>query len=116
MGWILHQAIVVTTYDEQGIKQAHTEAVRIFDGCVTTVVRSPINNYWSFLVPPDGSNEGWDESDKGDGRREEFHQWLLAQAYEDGSNSFDAVEVTYGETDQPSAMDFTKLIDGDDDE
>lgn len=104
MGWILHQAIVVTTFDKQRVKAAHEEAKRIFNGYVTEVIISPVNFYYSFLIPPDGSKDGWPDSDQGDERRAEFGAWVRAQAYEDGSNVFDAIEISYGGIDEPEAV------------
>ena len=101
MGWIVHHAIIVTTFSDSDIQRAHEEARRVFQGYVTDVIESPINGYRSFFIPSDGSKEGWPDSDAGDARRAQFHAWITAQAYEDGSNSFDVVEVAYGEVHQP---------------
>ena len=101
MGWIVHHAIIVTAHGDSDITRAREEARRLFQGYVSDVIESPINGYWSFLIPPDGSKEGWPESDAGDAQRAQFHAWIAAQAYEDGSNSFDVVEVAYGEVQQP---------------
>jgi hypothetical protein len=101
MGWIVHNAIIVTTFSQGYIERAHTEARRIFNGIVTDPVESGVNGYRSFLIPPDGSKEGWPASDEGDRRRAEFHSWVAAQAYEDGSSAYGVVEVAYGEVRQP---------------
>ena len=100
MGWIVHEAVIVTSFDEKAINLAHKEALRIFNGYVTELIRSPVNTWWSFLIPPDGSKEGWDASHLGDARRDEFRRWVLAQAFEDGSNLLDVVAVAYGELDR----------------
>jgi hypothetical protein len=54
-----------------------------------------MNSTRSFLVAPDGSKEGWEESDKGDQRREEFVEWLRGQAYNDGSNPLAWIELYF---------------------
>lgn len=95
MGYMRHHAIVVTTWDAKKINAARDEAVRLGNVC-TLVCPSPSNGYQSFLVVPDGSKEGWPESDKGDGARAAFIGWLSAQDYEDGSSPYDWVEVVYG--------------------
>lgn len=101
MGWIVHNAIIVTTFSQKDVERAHTEARRLFNGLVTDPIESGINGYRSFLIPPDGSKEGWSESDEGDRRRAAFHEWVVAQAYEDGSSAYDVIEVAYGEVRQP---------------
>ena len=100
MGWIVHHAVVVTSYHKEDIDRAYERAREIFS-VVSPPLESVINGYWSFFIPPDGSKEGWAESDTGDAQRKRFAKWVRAQAYEDGSNSLDAVEVAYGEVQQP---------------
>ncbi len=50
---------------------------------------SALNSYWSFAVFPDGSKEGWSDSDKGDERRRN----IVKAASEEGLNF---VEVCFG--------------------
>ena len=96
MGYMRHNAIVVTSYSDELIETAHKLAVEIFED-VSTITPSKTNGYQSFLVPPDGSKEGWDESDAGDKNRDKFIAWLDSQRYDDGSTSLDWVEVQYGD-------------------
>jgi hypothetical protein len=75
MGYHRHHAIVVTSYREQYVKAAHADAVSIFDGtacAVSAVTPVAINGYCSFFVAPDGSKEGWGDSDTADRAREDF--------------------------------------------
>lgn len=98
MGYIVHHAIVVTTYDDQ-ISVLREKAVEIFeandpraDGWiarVSPVVESGVNGYGSFLVAPDGSKSGWGHSDAGDEARDK----LVAILREAG---VDFVEIVYG--------------------
>ena len=98
MGWQVHHAIVVTSWDEKLLAEAHTKASEIFpQEQVLPVSGESMNGYCSFMVAPDGSKEGWPQSDTGDARRQAFKAWLKTQEYEDGSSSLDAVEVAYGE-------------------
>lgn len=76
MGWIRHHGIVVTCWDEKRIKKARAEAVKEFGDQVSEIVRSPVNCYLTFLIAPDGSKEGWTESDMGDARRTRFKEFL----------------------------------------
>ena len=67
---------VVTAWDVARINTAHAAAVGIFSGQVSEVVTSPMNGYHSFFVAPDGSKEGWADSDNGDKGREDFKTFL----------------------------------------
>lgn len=96
MGWIVHDAIIVTSWDWELIDRAHTLAKQNMP-YVSDVVTSPINRYRSFFIAPDGSKEGWAESDHGDAMRAAFLKWIDAQAYDDGSSCIDCVAVRYGE-------------------
>lgn len=96
MGWIVHDAIIVTSWDSKKLNEAHSVAVGLMPH-VSGIVHSGINGYASFLIAPDGSKEGWAESDTGDAARAAFLEWLNTQAYEDGSNSLTYAAVRYGE-------------------
>ena len=93
MGYIRHHSIVVTTFDDDSIKEAHQKAKNLF-GHVSEIVKSSINGYMSFFIAPDGSKEGWPDSDTGDKLRKEFIDWI-----EEGEESryLDYVEVFYGD-------------------
>ncbi len=85
MGYICHHAIVVTSWDERIIEQAHDRAREIFPE-VSAILASAVNGYRSFFIPPDGSKEGWGDSAVGSDRRTMFVNYLMAQAYNDGSS------------------------------
>ena len=95
MGYMRHHAIIVTSYDKH-IKEARERAEEIF-GIGIEIIYSQMNGYGSFFIPPDGSKEGWNESDEGDVRRKDFIKWLKSQKYSDGSSSIDWVEIQYGD-------------------
>lgn len=99
MGYMRHHAIIVTTWHEARAEAARGEAVGVFAGRapVSPLLASPINGYWSFMVGPDGSKQGWSDSDRGDEARDALVAWLHAQRYEDGSSAFSWVEVQYGD-------------------
>ncbi len=46
---------------------------------LTFSVFADINGYLSFFVAPDGSKEGWSESQNGDEAREKLTLWLDAE-------------------------------------
>lgn len=113
MGYMVHHAIVVTCWSEGNAERARAEALRcfgpvgvLFDGgpplgdcLVSPIIHSPVNGYYTFLVGPDGSKEGWKPSDQGDAARAAFIAWLEAQRYEDHSSPIDWAEVQYGDED-----------------
>lgn len=94
MGRIRHDAIVVTGPSEQtNLARAH--AARHFADSevhVTEVTPTAVNNTASFLVAPDGSKEGWAESDAGDRLRAAFVKWLRVE----GPSMLDWIEVNFG--------------------
>ena len=109
MGWHRHHAIVVTSCNQDSIEWAHDKASEIFhanepekygpsDGRVTPVTEitdKVVNGYRSFMVAPDGSKEGWSESDRADEARESFIDWLEEMRYDDGSSLLCWVEVEF---------------------
>ena len=96
MGYMRHHAIVVTCSYGDHLKKAHAEATRL-DMRPSPVIDSHINGEQSFLVPPDGSKEGWGESSDGDERRNTFVEYMNRQRYGDGSGPLDWAEVMYGD-------------------
>ncbi len=96
MGYMRHHAILVTTWKEEYAAAAHEVAERHCKS-VSPVQESAINGYLSFAVFPDGSKEGWDESEEGDKGRAGLIAWLDSQRHSDGSSPFDWVEVQYGD-------------------
>ena len=97
MGYIKHHGIAVTSDIDELIKQAHTQAKSIFKERASEILNSKTNGYKSFFIAPDGSKEGWEESNNEDLQRETFVKWVNQQAYDDGSNSISFCEFFYGE-------------------
>jgi len=96
MGWMRHHGIVVTSWDRPLLLTAHGKACQVFpEGHITEPTEKQTNGYSSFLVAPDGSKEGWEESDEGDCRRREFIDWLRTQVHEDGSSNLDWIEYSH---------------------
>lgn len=102
MGYMRHHAIIVTSSlpdREMGadyIDLAHAKAVEL-GMSVTSVTDEVTNGYRSFLIAPDGSKEGWGESDAGDSRRAAMIEYLDSQRYDDGSSPLDWVVVQFGD-------------------
>lgn len=97
MGYMRHHAIIVTSWERESLEKAHAEAKATFPD-VTSIAKGTSNGYCSFLIPPDGSKEGWDESKDGDKRREDFLSWLEIHRY-DGDARLQWAEVQFGDED-----------------
>lgn len=98
MGYIAHNAIVVTSWNDETIEKAHAKATELRCS-VSNIVASPVNGYKSFLIAPDGSKEGWGDSDVGDAQRKAWIAWSKDLRYEDGSSSLHWCEVRFGSDD-----------------
>jgi hypothetical protein len=91
-----HHAIVVTSGIRELLDEAHEKATAL--GCVvTSIADSRVNGYRSFLIAPDGSKEGWEESEVGDAQREQWVKWAHSKAYDDKSNSLSFIEVMFAD-------------------
>lgn len=112
MGYMRHHAIIVTSFKDDYTEQLRDIAVAIFGKSVTNIVESQINGDTSFMVGPDGSKEGWQESEDGDKRRDRFITELRA-AYKLGVYCR-WVEVQYGDDNQITEA--LRSSDGDEDD
>lgn len=106
MGYMRHNAIVVTSWKAEAIEAA---ACRARNLGLTVIVQNEeaINGYRTLLVCPDGSKEGWNESDQGDKQRSDFRDWMNTQRYEDGSSNLEWVEISYGSDDRTAKVEAT---------
>lgn len=95
MGYMRHHAIVVTSWNKEALKEAHLRAAVLFDWKVSPIIHNQFGDD-SFFIPPDGSKEGWEDSNKGDQRRTEFIAYLRSVKYDDSSSCLSWVEVEYG--------------------
>lgn len=92
-----HHSIIVCSWNEELLATIHSDAITIFGDQVSSIVKSKMNTYCSFFIAPDGSKEGWEDSNEGDKKRNEFIEYLETQKHEDGSSSIDWVEVQFGD-------------------
>ena len=97
MGDIKHHAIAVTSGVDDLLKKAHDKAIEIFKDQTSEILQSTTNSYKSFFIAPDGSKEGWEESQIGNKKRATFVKWINNQADDDGGNSLSFCEFFYGE-------------------
>ena len=103
MGYMRHNAILVTTWSEKHIEAAAGQAKELGLQMLGPSAKV-VNGYRSLLVCPDGSKEGWQDSDEGDARRLAFRQWLRSQTHEDGSSPLEWVEFAYGNDDRKAGI------------
>ena|SRR4249919_327976 len=93
MGYILHNAIVVTAWQEEAARALADYAAEI--GAEALIGKPQINGYITVCITPDGSKEGWSNSDDGDSRRNQIVTWLGAHP----GWYFEWCEVAYGSDD-----------------
>lgn len=103
MGYIKHDAIIVTTYSQERMDLLVGAATRI-GVTLAGPVESPINHMLTALVAPDGSKEGWPESDEGDARRARLIEWLDSQRFTDGSSPYSWAHVSYSSDDRKARV------------
>lgn len=79
MGYIRHDAIVVTAGSDEDAECARQKAVDL--GLrVSGLVPGTTNGYVSFLIAADGSKEGWEESHRHDAARKAWVEWARTEA------------------------------------
>ncbi|GAA5172988.1 hypothetical protein [Viridibacterium curvum] len=99
MGYMRHDAIVVTSWKREALIEAAQHAVAIgLD--VIGPSEDATNGIATFLVCPDGSKEGWEESNLFDGLRATFLKYLNGVRHEDNSSCLSWVAIAYGSDDQ----------------
>ena len=98
MGYMKHDAIVVTSWNSDAIEDAATKARECGlealgpSGVATNGIRT-------LLVCPDGSKEGWGESDAFDAKRAKYLEYLNGVRYEDNSSCLSWVALAYSSDD-----------------
>lgn len=97
MGYMRAHSIVVESFDDKLIREAHKEAKGIFGEACSCITSPQTNVRTAFFIAPDGSKEGWQESKDGDERRREFVDLLESMKHEDGSSSISYIEVMFGD-------------------
>lgn len=95
MGYIKHHAIIVTTWSPERMKTL-TDYLDGTTARYSAQDKASTNGYLSAILFPDGSKEGWTDSDIDDDIRDELVGWLKSQCHEDGSSWFEWAEFGYG--------------------
>jgi len=91
MGVINHGAVIATTCldDAADTLRAWIAGLTERDRSLFSEQRGWTNGYRTFFLGPDGSKEGWADSELGDSLRREFIEQL--------GDRFEWIEVSYGE-------------------
>lgn len=98
MGYMRHNAIVVTgMYDHEKYLELARARASELGMAVSPIVAGWANDARSFFVAPDGSKEGWPESNHGDAARDDLVRYLESLRYEDGSSPLAWVEAQFGD-------------------
>lgn len=117
MGYMSHHSILITSWNQAHLEALHQRAAQIINEesrqvegidahlgyMLTPITDDGINGYRSFCLLPDGSKEGWTESDAGDRIRSRLKEALRQD------DNLRWVEVQYGDDDWD-----TKIIDDSD--
>lgn len=106
MGYMRHHAIVVTSWNREHLEAAFVEAARLFAGTeakVSPPTAQGSNGYRSFFVAPDGSKEGWNESDAADLARDKLVAFLR-EGKTAGRLWAAWVEVQFGDEDRETKV------------
>lgn len=109
MGIIHHNAVIATTYGENSFnlmkdwieKLQLEKTIAGLDSQKLFIFGDGIaNEYYTIVLIPDGSKEGWPDSALGDSLREMFINKLKETIYDDGSSHWSWIEVGFGECGQ----------------
>ncbi len=102
MGYMVHHALIVTSFDRAQLEDARATALDLYGQAGFASLVSPLmpgiaNSEATFVVVPDGSKEGWDESTTSDRARFALMEYLRQMAHDDGSSSVRWCEVQFGD-------------------
>lgn len=97
MGYLRNHVIIVNSFSKEDIEKVHNKAMELFPELTTELKETPVNSDYSFAILPDGSKEGWSESDDYDSKRNIFKKFIKTFDYEDGSNPLKVVQVWFDE-------------------
>lgn len=108
MGYIKHEALIVISYSEEVLSEIHLAATVIYADkahLISPIIDSRMNGYHSFFIAPDGSKEGWTDSNASNAARN------LVVSYIEKQNNTDYCEVMFG-GDDPHIQAITRPTKG----
>jgi hypothetical protein len=104
MGYMRAHSIAVESWDVEKLSELHMKACLIFDDLVTEIIKERCNGYMAFFIAPDGSKEGWADSDNGDIQRKEFINEIREYNNGDGSNPIRYCEFYWSDDEEKAAV------------
>ncbi|WP_269924592.1 hypothetical protein [Enterococcus innesii] len=98
MEFITNNAMIVTALPsfKKEVKKAHGFAKALFKDSVTPIVSNPIG-YQTFFISMTGALEGSDQYKELESKRGEFNEFIDSFCFEDDSNLFQLIDVSYNE-------------------
>ncbi len=90
MGYMKHHGMAITSDNKELLLKVRNEAIHIFgnDNLLTDIVSSPLGGYSSFFVAPDGSYEGYEESDLGNRHRALLLTYINTLSTDEGDGNW----------------------------
>jgi len=74
VSYVRHEAIVVSSWNRDGVKAAHELAASLPDLQPTPIVKH--GETWTFLIPPEGSKAGWLQAQRAAADRETWRRLI----------------------------------------
>ncbi len=100
MGDMNHNVVIATTWKDEEMDRL-SAWINSLGGTLGrelfVFAQRTMNGTRSIIMVPDGSKEGWLESDDGDSLRESFILELEKRNFSDGSSPWSWVEVGFGD-------------------
>ncbi|CAL2095510.1 conserved protein of unknown function [Tenacibaculum sp. 190524A02b] len=99
MGYIKHNAVIVTYWNKQDIEEAHLKAIEVYkdnidcvssEKCISPIMEGVANQQFSFFIAPDGSKSGWQTEEQAKNARKIFQNFLL------DSGTCEYIEICFG--------------------
>jgi len=104
MGYMRHHAICISSWNRKELLKVHNKAKKIFNHLATEIVDSTINSESSFFIAPDGSKEGWEESNLYNKKRTDIVDFIEKRKYADGSNCIRYAELFFADDEKNCAI------------
>src|SRR4051812_41598205 len=108
-----HHAILITTRDKKLMDEVRTKAKDFFQKgmqaktgiqLIGEIMESIIGNFYTMVIFPDGSKEGYETSDEANNIRSKIIAAIEELNQKKGSQEISYAEVSYGSETEPAAI------------
>jgi hypothetical protein len=96
MGTIVHQAIIVTSWNEEVILKGYYKARELFGSGLSGIIPARVNGYMSFMIAPSGSKEAWPTNTEHNDACCAFVAWMKAHNTAAAGGRIDWIVTAYG--------------------